>query len=132
MIMIRKIILTSLSLLVFSFVSYAQPQGGSIKGKVFDEIGDGFPFVNVALYQSGNLRGGATTDFNGAFKISNISAGTYDLEIHKLVDSEEVIENSFIIQPVERGHYTFSAEVYQPDSDGVILRSVTHKFMVSE
>ena len=79
--MIRKIILTSLSLLVFSFVSYAQPQGGSIKGKVFDEIGDGFPFVNVALYQSGNLRGGATTDFDGAFKISNISAGTYDLEI---------------------------------------------------
>ena len=79
--MIRKIILTSLSFLVFSFVSYAQPQGGSIKGKVFDEIGDGFPFVNVALYQSGNLRGGATTDFDGAFKISNISAGTYDLEI---------------------------------------------------
>ena len=79
--MIRKFILTSLSFLVFSFVSYAQPQGGSIKGKVYDELNEGFPFVNVALYQNGNIRGGATTDFDGAFKISNISAGTYDLEI---------------------------------------------------
>ncbi len=81
MIMTRKIILTSLSFLVFSIVSYAQPQGGSIKGKVFDELNEGFPFVNVALYQNGNIRGGATTDFDGGFKISNISAGTYDLEI---------------------------------------------------
>jgi hypothetical protein len=81
MIMIRKIILTSLTFLVFSIVSYAQPQGGSVKGKVFDETSEGFPFVNVALYQNGNIRGGATTDFDGAFKISNISAGTYDLEI---------------------------------------------------
>ena len=79
--MIRKFILTSLSFLVLSFVSYAQPQGGSIKGKVYDELNEGFPFVNVALYQNGNIRGGATTDFDGAFKISNISAGTYDLEI---------------------------------------------------
>ncbi|MCH1612097.1 MAG: carboxypeptidase-like regulatory domain-containing protein, partial [Flavobacteriales bacterium] len=62
-------------------VSYAQPQGGSIKGKVFDEVKDGFPFVNVALFQNGNIRGGATTDFNGVFKISNISAGSYTLEI---------------------------------------------------
>ena len=79
--MIRKFILTSLSFLLLSFVSYAQPQGGSIKGKVYDELNEGFPFVNVALYQNGNIRGGATTDFDGAFKISNISAGTYDLEI---------------------------------------------------
>jgi hypothetical protein len=79
--MTRKIILTSLSFLMFSIVSYAQPQGGSIKGKVFDETSEGFPFVNVALYQNGNIRGGATTDFDGGFKISNISAGTYNLEI---------------------------------------------------
>ena len=79
--MIRKIILTSISLFAFCAISYAQPQGGSIKGKVFDELNEGFPFVNVALYQNGNIRGGATTDFDGAFKISNIAAGTYDLEI---------------------------------------------------
>ncbi len=57
------------------------PRGGSIKGRVLDESSEGFPFVNVALYQNENIKGGATTDFDGAFKISNIAAGTYDLEI---------------------------------------------------
>jgi hypothetical protein len=79
--MLRKIFLLSVSLFVLCFVSYAQPQGGSIKGKVFDELKEGFPFVNVALFQNGNIRGGATTDFDGVFKISNISAGSYTLEI---------------------------------------------------
>ena len=79
--MFRKFFLLSVSLFVFCFVSYAQPQGGSIKGKVFDELKEGFPFVNVALFQNGNIRGGATTDFDGVFKISNISSGSYTLEI---------------------------------------------------
>jgi hypothetical protein len=42
---------------------------GSIKGKVFDEFKEGFPFVNVALFQNGNIRGGATTDFDGVLKL---------------------------------------------------------------
>jgi hypothetical protein len=54
---------------------------GSVKGKVLDESNEGFPFVNVTLYQNGNIRGGVTTDFDGVFKISNIHAGEYDLEI---------------------------------------------------
>ena len=56
--MLRKIFLLSISLFVLCFVSYAQPQGGSIKGKVFDELKEGFPFVNVALFQNGNIRVG--------------------------------------------------------------------------
>ena len=55
--MLRKIFLLSISFFVLSIVSYAQPQGGSIKGKVFDELKEGFPFVNVALFQNGNIRG---------------------------------------------------------------------------
>jgi len=55
--MLRKIFLLSISFFVLTIVSYAQPQGGSIKGKVFDEVKDGFPFVNVALFQNGNIRG---------------------------------------------------------------------------
>ena len=77
--MFKKILLLSISFFILSLVSYAQPQGGSIKGKVFDETKEGFPFVNVALFQNGNIRGGATTDFDGAFKINNISAGSYTL-----------------------------------------------------
>jgi hypothetical protein len=80
-IMAKKLFLLTISFFVFHFISYAQPQGGSVKGKVFDETNDGFPFVNVALFQNGNIRGGATTDFDGVFKISNVSAGTYTLEI---------------------------------------------------
>ena len=79
--MIKKILLTTISIFVLSHLSFAQPQGGSIKGKVKDETGEGFPFVNVALYQNGNLRFGGTTDFDGVFKISNVTAGSYDLEI---------------------------------------------------
>ena len=41
--MLRKIFLLSISFFVLSIVSYAQPQGGSIKGKVFDELKEGFP-----------------------------------------------------------------------------------------
>ena len=70
--MIKKILLTTISIFVLSHLSFAQPQGGSIKGKVKDETGEGFPFVNVALYQNGNLRFGGTTDFDGVFKISNV------------------------------------------------------------
>ena len=62
-------------------LSYSDTNNGSVKGLVLDEIGDGMPFVNVGLYQNGNIKGGATTDFDGAFKISNIAAGEYDLEI---------------------------------------------------
>ena len=79
--MIKKLLLSTIALFLFTFSSFAQPSGGSIKGKVLDELDDGFPFVNVALYQNGNIKGGAQTDFNGQFKISNISAGSYDLVI---------------------------------------------------
>jgi hypothetical protein len=55
--------------------------GGSIKGKVLDELSEGMPFVNVAIYQFGNMKGGATTDMDGRFKLSNLEAGSYDLEV---------------------------------------------------
>ena len=38
--MIRKILLTTISVFVLSHLSFAQPQGGSIKGKVNDETGE--------------------------------------------------------------------------------------------
>ena len=59
--MIKKLLLSTIALFLFTVTSFAQPSGGSIKGKVLDETDDGFPFVNVALYQNGNLKGGAQT-----------------------------------------------------------------------
>jgi len=67
-------------LFTFLAISTAFSQG-SIKGKVLDELSEGMPFVNVAIYQFGNIKGGATTDMEGQFKISNLDAGSYDLEV---------------------------------------------------
>lgn len=54
-------------------------KGGSVKVKVLDESNEGFPFVNVAIYQNGKIKGGATTDFDGVLRIYNLHAGTWDL-----------------------------------------------------
>ena len=79
--MYKKFTLTFI-IVFFSYLSsFSQIGAGSIKGKVLDEFSEGMPFVNVAIYQFGNLKGGATTDMDGQFKISNLDAGSYDLEI---------------------------------------------------
>lgn len=77
--MLRKITLSFVASLIMTFAAYAQ--GATIKGKVLDESGEPMPFVNVAVYQNGNLKSGATTDFDGKFRISNLDAGKYDLEV---------------------------------------------------
>jgi hypothetical protein len=38
------------------------------------------PFVNVALFRNGVLKAGAMTDFDGLYRITEIDAGTYDIE----------------------------------------------------
>ncbi len=76
--MLRKI---TLSLVVTLFVALSSFGQGSIKGKVLDESGEPIPFVKVVLYQNGNLSSGASTDFDGKYKISNITPGSYDLEV---------------------------------------------------
>lgn len=72
----------SLTLILFSIgISFAQNGTGTIKGTILDESGEPLPFVNVTLKQNGNLKTGATTDFDGNFKISSIEPGKYDLEV---------------------------------------------------
>ncbi len=66
--------------LVCAFVA-TFAQNGSIKGKVLDPNGEPIPFANVALYQSGNLKTGVSTNFDGEFKISSLDGGTYDLQV---------------------------------------------------
>ncbi|MCB9196993.1 MAG: carboxypeptidase regulatory-like domain-containing protein [Flavobacteriales bacterium] len=71
----------TISLLMMFVVAFSYAQGGSIKGKVIDPKGEPVPFANVALYLNGNLKTGVTTDFDGEYKISNIDAGTYTLQV---------------------------------------------------
>lgn len=79
--MLNKITL-SFFLILFSIgYSFAQSGTGTIKGTIIDETGEPLPFVNVTLFQNGNLKTGATTDFDGKFKISSLEPGKYDLEV---------------------------------------------------
>jgi hypothetical protein len=58
----------------------AMAQKGEIQGKVVDEVGDGIPFANVAVFKDGLLETGAQTDFDGLYSISGLTPGTYDVE----------------------------------------------------
>lgn len=79
--MVNKITLSLLFILLGLGQIFSQTGTGTIKGTVLDESGEPLPFVNVTLKQSGNLKTGATTDFDGNFKISSLEPGKYDLEV---------------------------------------------------
>ncbi|MGB0918691.1 MAG: carboxypeptidase-like regulatory domain-containing protein, partial [Flavobacteriales bacterium] len=68
-------------LLITSFV--LNPTGlGSIHGTVTDsQTGEGIPFANVVLLDSGQQITGAVTDFDGKYSISLIKPGTYSVEV---------------------------------------------------
>jgi len=79
--MLNKITLSFFFILFSLGFSYAQSGTGTLKGTVVDESGEPLPFVTVALWQNGNLKTGASTDFDGVFKISSLEPGKYDLEV---------------------------------------------------
>ncbi|HLP20039.1 MAG TPA: carboxypeptidase-like regulatory domain-containing protein, partial [Chitinophagales bacterium] len=69
-----------------------RPAGNcSISGKVTDENEEGIPVANVVVMQNGKSVGGGTTDFDGSYCISNLAAGTYDMEVIYIgYDKQEV------------------------------------------
>ena len=80
--MLKKVTLSFIASLFIAFSVSAQgATGASVKGKVVDKSGEPLPFVNVAILQNGNVKSGATTDFDGKYKIANIDAGKYDLTV---------------------------------------------------
>lgn len=75
--MLRKITIT-LSFAMVALLSYSQ---ATIMGKVVDDKNEPVPFANVVVKQNGVLKTGASTNFDGEYKISNLDGGTYDIEI---------------------------------------------------
>lgn len=65
---------------LFSAITFAQDQNGSIVGKILDkEMNDEpLPFANVQIAGSST---GTTTDMDGLFELSNVAPGTYTLVI---------------------------------------------------
>ena len=80
--MLRKFYFFVLSLLFSVSYGSAQTGLGSIKGTVTDgDSKEPLAFCKVILFQNGNIKGGATTDFDGNFQINSVAAGTYDVEV---------------------------------------------------
>lgn len=80
--MLRKLNLLLVSVLLTVSYGYTQSGLGSVKGTVKDgDTKQPIPFAKVLLIQSGNVKGGATTDFDGKFQINSVGAGEYDVEV---------------------------------------------------
>ena len=77
----RRAARVAAEILMFASIGLAQERFlfGSIAGRVFDQTTKGpIPYANVVVPGSGI---GTATDQDGRFKISNIPAGSYDVQI---------------------------------------------------
>lgn len=90
--MLRHLLLTLVCALVSSW-GYTQT---TINGKITDEdTGDELIGANVVLYKAGTYRFGASTDYNGNYRM-NVDPGTYDMEVTYLGYSTSKISGVLI------------------------------------
>ncbi|MDP6908499.1 MAG: TonB-dependent receptor, partial [Flavobacteriales bacterium] len=74
--MIKRLLL--LSVIILSSIGFTKAQigTGSLQGSVVDEsTGEAVPFANVVVMQAGQQVTGASTDFDGNYKIKSIKPG---------------------------------------------------------
>jgi hypothetical protein len=96
--MLRKLNFLLLSILFTASYGLAQTGLGTLKGSVAD--GDNkqpVAFCKVLLLQGGNVRGGATTDFDGKFQINSVAAGTYDVEFRNEAEGYQPFRQTGVI-----------------------------------
>ena len=75
--MMKRLLLLSTLLISAVGISNAQIGLGNIQGIVTDDVtGETVPFANVVLMQAGQQVTGATTDFDGMYKIKSIKPGS--------------------------------------------------------
>lgn len=116
--MLRKLNFLLLSILMTASYSFAQSGLGSIKGTVNDaDTKEVLPFCKVVLFQSGNIRGGATTDFDGKFQINSIGAGTYDVEVRNEAEGYQPVRRTGVIVSSEK--ITFLDDITMSKAKGV-------------
>jgi hypothetical protein len=71
----------TLALLIGFFLVVQLNAQGRIIGGVIDEKGNSIPSAIVVLKQNDSIIKKTETNYNGDYKISNIEAGFYDVEI---------------------------------------------------
>lgn len=75
--MIKRLLLLSVLIVSTTGVTFAQVGLGNLQGTVLDEAtGEGIPFANVVLMQAGQQVTGASTDFDGIYKIKSVKPGS--------------------------------------------------------
>ena len=95
--MLQKLKLVLATLLLSVSFTYAQTGRGTIKGSVVDkETSEAMPFVKIVIYQNGNQKGYAATDFDGKFIISSLEPGKYDVEV-KFVGYNTIKETGVVV-----------------------------------
>ncbi len=97
--MLKHLKLLCVMLLFSASFSFAQTGNGSIKGSVTDKSsGEPLPFVKVVVFQSGQQKGFAATDFDGKFLVSSLPPGEYAVEVrfvgYTSIRKEGVVVNS--------------------------------------
>jgi len=80
--MLKKLNLLFAILLLSVSSVFAQTGTGTIKGTVTDKTSkEALPFVKVLVFQGGQQKGFAVTDFDGKYQISSLSPGEYAVEV---------------------------------------------------
>ncbi|MCH8318981.1 MAG: TonB-dependent receptor, partial [Bacteroidetes bacterium] len=78
--MLRKTLL----FIFTTFISFsaAFAQSGKLSGKIIDtETNEPIPFANIVALQNGIQKGGSTSDFDGKYRSTPLSPGSYDVVV---------------------------------------------------
>ncbi|MGB0368940.1 MAG: carboxypeptidase regulatory-like domain-containing protein, partial [Flavobacteriales bacterium] len=79
----KRLLLLSVLIVSAVGITKAQVGLGNIQGTILDEAtGEGIPFANVVLIQAGQQVTGASTDFDGMYKIKSVKPGSdYEVKV---------------------------------------------------
>ncbi len=93
--MLRKLLL-SIGI-ALSFINLALSQSGTLKGTITDsQTKQPIPFANLVIETGGKVFGSATTDFDGNYTIKPIPAGKYDVKVQILGYKPKMISGVII------------------------------------
>ncbi|MFT5581208.1 MAG: hypothetical protein ACI9G9_000454 [Psychromonas sp.] len=129
--MLRNFTLLALSLLATVSFGYAQGGLGNLKGSVIDsETKEPIPSCKVLIKQSGSIKGGANTDFDGKFQINSINPGVYDVEIRNENEGYQPITQTGVIISANKISFLDKLEIAKAQSVQEITEMVVTAYKV--
>ncbi|MES2799111.1 MAG: carboxypeptidase regulatory-like domain-containing protein [Bacteroidota bacterium] len=129
--MFRKLNFLLVSILLTSSYGFSQTGLGTIKGTVTD--GDSkelLPFCDVVLIQSGNVKAGAKTDFDGEFQINAVSAGVYDVEVRNSAEGYQPTQLTGVVVSADKITFLDKLTISKPKNVNEIEEVVVVAYKV--